>query len=59
MADLLPSRIEPLGDSAGHAADSRREKPPRPKAAEKPAAAPPALDPEPEQDEAHQLDELA
>ncbi|MGD0963638.1 MAG: hypothetical protein ABSA57_07020 [Candidatus Acidiferrales bacterium] len=59
MADLLPSRIEPLGDSAGNAAESRRERPPQPKVPVKPAAAPPPLDPEPEQDEAHQLDELA
>lgn len=61
MADLLPSRIEPLGDSAGQAADSRRERPPQPKSAVKPAAAPPPIDSEidPEQDEAHQLDELA
>jgi len=59
MADLLPSRIEPLGDSAGHAADSRRERPPKPSAAAKPAAAPPPLDPEPDPEETHQLDELA
>jgi hypothetical protein len=56
MADLLPARIEPLGDSAQQGADSRREKPPQPKAASTPAPAPPL---EPEQDEAHQLDELA
>ena len=63
MADLLPSRIEPLGDSAGHAADSRRERPAQPKAAVKPVPAPvpPPLDLElePDQDEAHRLDELA
>jgi hypothetical protein len=57
MADLLPARIEPLGDSAQQGADSRREKPPQPKAASTPAPAPPPL--EPEQDDAHQLDELA
>ena len=59
MADLLPSRIEPLGDSAGHAADSRREPAPKPSAAAKPAVAPPPLDPEPDPEETHQLDELA
>ena len=59
MADLLPSRIEPLGDSPGQAADSRRERPPQPKGAERPAATHPPVDAEPEQDEAHQLDELA
>jgi len=59
MADLLPSRIEPLGDSAEHAADSRRERAPKPSAAAKPAVTPPPLDPEPDPEEAHQLDELA
>jgi hypothetical protein len=59
MADLLPSRIEPAGDSPGNAADPRRERPAPPKAAVKPPAAPPPLDAEAEPEDAHQLDELA
>lgn len=57
MADLLPSRIEPLGEGAELPADSRRDPKPKPKPAEKPTPAPPPLDAE--QDESHQLDELA
>ena len=57
MADLLPSRIEPLGDSAENPADARRERKPEPKAAAKSAPPPPPLDTENE--EKHQLDELA
>ncbi len=57
MADLLPSRIEPLGDGGELPADSRRERHPKPKAAEKPVPAPPPIDSE--NDESHQLDELA
>ena len=57
MADLLPSRIEPMGDAAEHPADPRRERKPEPKAAVKPGPPPPPLDTE--NDESHQLDELA
>jgi len=57
MADLLPSRIEPLGDSPEHSADSRRERPAQPKAVVKPVPSPPPLDAEPS--DVHQLDELA
>jgi hypothetical protein len=59
MAGLLPSRIEPLDDNAQHGADPRRERPPQPKADVIPSPALPPLDPEPDQDAPHQLDELA
>jgi hypothetical protein len=57
VADLLPSRIEPMGDSPENPADSRRDRSPKLKAVVKPAPDPPPLDTE--NDESHQLDELA
>jgi hypothetical protein len=57
VADLLPSRIESLGDSPESAADSRRDRAPKLKAAVRPTPAPPPLDVE--NSESHQLDELA
>jgi len=57
MADLLPSPIEPLGDSGDAAQDARRERPVKPKEATKPVPAPPPI--EAEKEEPHQLDELA
>ena len=57
MADLLPSRIEPLGDGTEQPADSRRERKPQPKAEVKPGPPTPPVDVDSE--ESHQLDELA
>ena len=57
MADLLPSRLEPMGDGGEQPADTRRERKPQPKAVAKPEPPPPPLDTE--NDESHQLDELA
>jgi hypothetical protein len=58
MADITPSRIEPLGEPA----ESRQENPNRksvakPKTAANPAPVPPVA--ESDEDESHQLDELA
>jgi hypothetical protein len=58
MADITPSRIEPLGEPA----ENRQENPNRksvaiPKAATKPVHVPPVA--ESDEDESHQLDELA
>jgi hypothetical protein len=57
MADLIPSRIAPLGEGAELRDDSRREKTGKRKDPVKPAPSPPAVDSEKE--ESHQLDELA
>jgi len=57
MADLIPSRIEQLGDGTELPEDSRRGQAPKPKAPSKPVPATPPLDAE--KDESHQLDELA
>jgi hypothetical protein len=58
MADITPSRIEPLGEPA----ESRQENPSRksvaiPKTTTKPVPVPPVA--ESDEDESHQLDELA
>jgi len=58
MADITPSRIEPLGEPA----ENRQENPnrksgPKPKDEEKPVLVPPVA--ESDKDESHQLDELA
>jgi hypothetical protein len=58
MADITPSRIEPLGEPA----ENRQENPNRksgakPKAPEKSVHVPPVA--ESDADESHQLDELA
>jgi hypothetical protein len=57
MGDILPSRIEPLGDSGELPADARRNQPPKPKPAAKQDVAVPPI--ETEEDDSHQLDERA
>jgi hypothetical protein len=57
MADLIPSRIESLGDGAELPEDSRRGRTPKPKVPSKPNPATPPVDVE--KDDSHQLDELA
>ena len=60
MADITPSRIEPLGETPEHHHENPGRKPAvKPKASEKPAAVLPPVDTELEPDEIHQLDELA
>jgi len=57
MADLIPSRIESLGDGAELPEDSRWGRTPKPKVPSKPNPATPPVDVE--KDDSHQLDELA
>lgn len=58
MADLTPSRIEPLGGSPdGHAENSNRKQVAKQKASEKAPPVPPPIDAD--KDEPHQLDEQA
>lgn len=59
MADITPSRIEPLGETPErHDGNPGRKPVVRPKASEKPAPVLPPVETE-EEDEVHQLDELA
>jgi len=58
MADLTPSRIEPLGGSPDNPSEnSNRKRGASQKAPEKAAPTPPPIDIE--KDESHQLDEQA
>lgn len=58
MADLTPSRIEPLGEShESHSENPNRKLTPKPKASEKAPPTPPPIDVD--KDEPHQLDEQA
>ncbi|HXX20296.1 MAG TPA: hypothetical protein VEJ46_12910 [Candidatus Acidoferrum sp.] len=58
MADLTPSRIEPVGGSTdSHSENPNRKQAAKTKTAEKPAPVPPAIDAD--KDELHQLDEQA
>lgn len=58
MADLTPSRIEPLGGSPdSHAENPNRKQVAKPKAGEKAPPVPPPIDAD--KDEPHQLDEQA
>jgi len=59
MAELTPSRIEPLGGSPDSPAENPNRQPgSKQKAVQKPAPAPPPIDADREE-EAHQLDEQA
>lgn len=57
MGDILPSRIEPLGDSPELPADAHRKQMVKPKPAVKHDISVPPI--ETEEDEQHQLDERA
>jgi hypothetical protein len=60
VADITPSRIEPLGDTPEHNQENPGRTPvARPKVSEKPALVLPPLEVDPDPDEIHQLDELA
>lgn len=56
MGDILPSRIEPLGDSPELPADSHRNQTVKQKPPKQDISVPPI---ETEEDEHHQLDERA
>lgn len=59
MADITPSRIEPLGEPAeNHQENPSRKSGARPKAIQNPVPVPPPVEIE-KDDESHQLDELA
>jgi hypothetical protein len=57
MADLLPSRIEPLGDAAELGPDARPGRAAKAKPGDKSLPAPPPVDAD--EEEKHQLDEQA
>lgn len=57
MGDILPSRIEPLGDSPELPVDAHRNQAAKPKPAAKHDISVPPI--ETEDDEQHQLDERA